>query len=146
MPKSERNDINSSLKQRGSLHLQRSGCCLATALFSWQGRTQGTRFWSGCREKKNHQNSVLLRRLPPTQTAFDAVLMLLSFHCEKVKICTRVNKECGKQILKSQIAYWDDFIFSLQGDEFIVKTNDAARTTLHARYFIKYAKGINVFL
>ena len=42
-------------------------------------RIQDTRFWSGCRERENHPNSAVLRRLPPTEIAFDAVLMLLSF-------------------------------------------------------------------
>ena len=58
-----------------------------------RARTLGTRFWSGCREKKNHQYSALSRRLPQAKIVLDAVLMLLIFHCEKVKVCTGVNKE-----------------------------------------------------
>ena len=47
----------------------------------------GTRFWSGCREKKNHQYSALSRRLPPAKIVFDAVLMLydLAGVCVKYK-------------------------------------------------------------
>ena len=43
----------------------------------------GTRFWSGCREKKNHRNSALSRRLPQAKIVFDAILMLLSFQLRK---------------------------------------------------------------
>ena len=57
----------------------------------------GTRFWSGCREKKNRPKPAVLRHLPPAKIVFDAVLMLLIFHCEKVKICTGVNKEQAKR-------------------------------------------------
>ena len=64
-----------------------------------RARTLGTRFWSGCRDSKNHPNPAPLRYLPPARIVFDAVLMLLSFHCEKVKICTRVNKEREKRFL-----------------------------------------------
>ena len=47
----------------------------------------GTRFWSGCREKKNHQYSALSRRLPSAKIVFDAVLMLydLAGVCVKYK-------------------------------------------------------------
>ena len=64
-----------------------------------RARTLGTRFWSGCRDSKNHPNPAPLKYLPPARIVFDAVLMLLSFHCEKVKICTRVNKEREKRFL-----------------------------------------------
>ncbi len=58
----------------------------------------GTRFWSGCRDGKNHPNPAPLRHLPPTKIVFDAVLMLLSFHCEKVKVCTGVkNLFCSRK-------------------------------------------------
>ena len=57
-----------------------------------------TRFLSGCREKKNHPNSAVLRHLPPAKIVFDAVLMLLSFRCEKVKVCTGVkNLFCSRK-------------------------------------------------
>ena len=64
-----------------------------------RARTLGTRFWSGCREKKNRPKPAVLRHLPPAKIVFDAVLMLLIFHCEKVKICTGVNKEQAKRFL-----------------------------------------------
>ena len=57
----------------------------------------GTRFWRGCREKKNRPKPAVLRHLPPAKIVFDAILMLLIFHCEKVKICTGVNKEQAKR-------------------------------------------------
>ena len=43
----------------------------------------GMRLWRGCREKKNHRNSALSRRLPQAKIVFDAVLMLLSFQLRK---------------------------------------------------------------
>ena len=39
----------------------------------------GTRFWSGCRDGKNHRNSALSKRLPQTKIVFDAILMLFIF-------------------------------------------------------------------
>ena len=48
-----------------------------------RARTLGTRFWSGCREKKNYPNSALSKRLPQAKIVFDAILMLLSFQLRK---------------------------------------------------------------
>ena len=85
-------------------HRKRGAVLFGRGRRTW---TLGTRFWSGCRKKKNHPNSTVLRHLPLTKIVFDAVLMLFIFYFGKGQNMNRSKQRAHTSSKKkSQFESW----------------------------------------